>query len=267
MAYVDKLAINNNGVKYLLVAGDVLSQKLGIQPMRTKGAAEAAKTFGRLIAIAKPLKLWSHEKTEFKTAFKKFFVSQGIGTYTTNSGARSAFAVCTFRSLKKIIYKHLENKWSYGYINEMQSFVNTITCRINCVTGLAPKKVSANRTTNLVSQIAQQLSKLVRKTNSEPVNEVRIAKEDLLFKKGYKQRFTDETFQIKKIATFNPFTYLLVDSQGEDIQGRFYEPDLKKKPIKMDEFDVYLESTSSMEKFCHKTQWYASATCSQNLHN
>jgi len=57
---------------------------------------------------------------------------------------------------------------------------------------------------------------------------VRIAKEDLPFKKGYKQSFTDELFEIIEIATVNPPTYELKDSQGEIIRGKFYEPELTK---------------------------------------
>ena len=64
--------------------------------MRTKGADETAKTFGRLITKTKPLKVWSDEGTEFK-AFKKFYESEGIGIYTTNSKAKSAFAERNFR--------------------------------------------------------------------------------------------------------------------------------------------------------------------------
>ena len=37
-------------------------------------------------------------------------------------------------------------------------------------------------------------------------DEVRIAKQDLPFKKGYKHSFTDEIFTIIKILTFNPPT-------------------------------------------------------------
>ena len=212
LAYVDKLADYNIGVKYLLVAVDALSRKLRVQPMRTKGAEETAKAFGRLITKTKPLKVWFDKGTEFKGAFKKFYESKGIDTYTTNSEAKSACAERNIRPLKNI-YKYLENKWSYGYINELQSFVNTIFSRTNRVTGLAPNKVSAKHVTNLVSKIAQQSSKLVRKPRLKPGDKVRIAKEDIPFKKGYKQRSFDEVFQITNIATFNFPTYLLVDSE------------------------------------------------------
>ena len=59
-------------------------------------------------------------------------------------------------------------------------------------------------------------------------NIVRIAKEDLPFKKGYKQSFTDETFTIVNIPTFNPPTYNLRDESGEIIRGKFYEAELVK---------------------------------------
>ena len=142
----------------------------------------------------------------------KSYVKSKALTLSTNKEAKSAFAERNIRSCKNIIYKHLENKWSYGYMKELQSFVNTISSRISRATGLAPNKVSAKHVTNLVSQIAQQSSKVVRKPSLKPGDNVRIAKEDIPFKKGYKQRFTVEVFQISKIATFNPPTYLLVDS-------------------------------------------------------
>ena len=35
VAYMDKIANHNNGVKYLLVAVDVLSRYLRVQPLKT----------------------------------------------------------------------------------------------------------------------------------------------------------------------------------------------------------------------------------------
>ena len=46
VAYVDKLA-KYNGVKYLLVAVDVLSRFLRVVPMRSKSAPDAAKHSNR----------------------------------------------------------------------------------------------------------------------------------------------------------------------------------------------------------------------------
>ena len=228
VAYVDKLAKYNHGVKYLLVAVDVLSRKLRVEPMRSKTAGETAKTFARMITKEKPEKVWSDKGTEFKGAFKRFCELNNIETYTTHSEAKSAFAERNIRSLKNIIYKHLENKWSYHYIKELQSFVMTINSRVNRMTGLAPNKVKKHHVSRLISLTAERSSKLVKKPKFKVGHRVRIAKQDLPFKKGYKQNFTDELFRVTKIATFNPPTYYLADSDGEDIAGKFYEPELVK---------------------------------------
>ena len=226
VAYVDKLAKYNNGVKYLLVAVDVLSRKLRVEPMRSKSAEETTKTFAWMIKKSKPKKVWSDKGTEFKGAFKRFCESKNIETYSTHSEAKSAFAERNIRSLKNIIYKHLENKWSNHYIKELQSFVQTINSRVNRMMGLSPNEISKRHVPKLISLQAERSSELVRKPRFQIGNKVRIAKEDLPFKKSYKQNFTDELFRVTKVATFSPPTYSLADINGEDIQGKFYEPEL-----------------------------------------
>ena len=92
VAYVDKLAKYNNGVKYLLVAVDVLSRFLRVVPMRSKSAPDAAKAFEKMIEKVQPQKVWSDKGTEFKGAFKNLCDKRGIATYTTASETKSALA-------------------------------------------------------------------------------------------------------------------------------------------------------------------------------
>ena len=131
---MDKLAKYNNGVKYLLVAVDVLSRFLRVVPMRSKSAPDAAKAFEKMIEKVQPQKVWSDKGTEFKGAFKNLCVKRGIATYTTASETKSAFAERNIRSLKNIMYKHMENKWTYHYISKLSQFVSTINSRVNRVT-------------------------------------------------------------------------------------------------------------------------------------
>ena len=58
----------------------------------------------------------------------------------------------------------------------MQSFVETIQSRINRITGLALNKVSVKHVTKLVSQIAQQSSKLATEANLNPGDKFWIVK-------------------------------------------------------------------------------------------
>ena len=124
--------------------------------------------------------------------------------YTTQSETKSAFAERNIRSLKNIIYKHLEHKWTYHYINKLSSFVNTINSRENRVTKLAPNKTSKKHVPYLTSLAAEKSKVFVKTPKLKAGNLVRNAKQDLPFKKGYKQNFTDEIFTITKVATITP---------------------------------------------------------------
>ena len=52
-----------------------------------------------------------------------------------------------------LIYKYLEDKWTYSYINQLQSFVQTINSGVNRVTKVAPNKVTKKDVPYLTSLI------------------------------------------------------------------------------------------------------------------
>ena len=72
VAYMDKVAQHNNGVKYLLVAVDVLSRYLRVQPMKALYAKDAVEAFKKMIKKKQPEKVWTDKGSEFKGDFKKF---------------------------------------------------------------------------------------------------------------------------------------------------------------------------------------------------
>ena len=57
---------------------------------------------------------------------------------------------------------------------------------------------------------------------------VRITKKKKTFEKGYSQRWTEEVFTISKIQLPIPVTYKITDYDGEEIEGSFYEQELRK---------------------------------------
>ena len=113
LAFVDKLAKYNSGVKYLLVAVDCLSKYLRVEPLKTKYAIETAEAFKKMIKHKQPKKVWIDDGTEFLGAFKALCNKHGIRLYNTFSEKKSAFAERKIRSLKNIIYRYLEEKWTY----------------------------------------------------------------------------------------------------------------------------------------------------------
>ena len=160
-------------------------------------------------------KVWSDKGTEFKGAFTSLCVKRRIATFTTASETKSAFAGRNIRSLKNIMYKHMENNWTYHYISKLSQFVSAINSRVNRVVNLAPNKGTKKHEPHLRSLAVEQSSKFVKKPKFNLRDKVRIAKQNLPFKKGYKQSFTDEIFTIIKISTFKPPTYNLRDEDGD----------------------------------------------------
>ena len=79
LLYVDKLAKDNNGVKYLLVRQDLFDRTVYAKGMKTKDSKETVRAFLTMITIKiRPKKLWVDRGTEFAGGFKKLCKAEGI---------------------------------------------------------------------------------------------------------------------------------------------------------------------------------------------
>ena len=196
-----------------------------MEPLKTKYATEAAEAFQKIIKNKQPEKVWVNDCKEFLGALKHLCNKLGIPLYGVYSEKKFAFAERNIRSLKKIIHRYLEEKWTYSYIDQLDQFVKTINSRVNRVTKLAPNKVTKKDLPRLMCFITQ--TSTTQKPKFYVGDFVRIVKKDKAFRKSYKQSFTDEVFEITGISTLNPPTYSLVDADNEPIQGKFYQPELQ----------------------------------------
>ena len=202
-----------------------------------------------MIKGKQPKKLWVDAGAEFKGSFSTLCQKNEIEVYKVFSEKKSAFAERNIRSLKNLIYKYLEDKWTYSYNNQLQSFVQTINSRFNRVTKLAPNKVTKKDVPYLISLIFDASTKLVCRPKFYVRDFVRISKADLPFRKGYKHTFTNEVFGIYPI-------YSLIDATQEPVRGKLYELDLVKvrdnssEITNMNEFAVHLVSSVSSLCVC-----------------
>ena len=141
-AYVDKLAKNNNSVKYLLVRQDLFDRTVDAKRMKTK------KFQGYCLLIfvydyKKDLsqRFWVDKGTQFAGGFKKLCKAEGMQVYSTMSETKPAFAERTIRSLKNILYRYMEDN-GYKYIHKLTQFVTTLNSRRNCLIDLIPENVN-----------------------------------------------------------------------------------------------------------------------------
>ena len=70
-AYVDKLAKDNNGVKYLLVRQDLFDRTVDAKGMKTEDSKETARAFFTTIRKKnRPKEIWVDNETEFAGEYK-----------------------------------------------------------------------------------------------------------------------------------------------------------------------------------------------------
>ena len=140
-AYVDKLAKEKNGVKYLLVRQDLFDRTVNAKGMKTKDSQETVKAFSSMITKRyRPKKIWVDKGTEFAGAFKKFCAAEGIQVYSTMSKTKAAFAERTIRSMKNIFYRYMED-FGYKYIPKLPQFITTLNSRRNSSIDMRPNAV------------------------------------------------------------------------------------------------------------------------------
>ena len=123
LAFVDKLASQNNGVKYFLVAVGFFLRFVRVQKMKTKYAKDIFQAFRKMIS-RKPI---LDKGTKYGGTFKKFCREKNIKAYSTMSQTKSAFEERAIQSLKHIIYCYIEDH-SETTVPKLLQFVSTLNC-------------------------------------------------------------------------------------------------------------------------------------------
>ena len=190
LEYVDKLAIDNNGVKCLLVRQDLFGRIVDAKGKKTEESKETVKTISRMNTKKnRPKKIWVYQGTEIAG---------------------------------NIFIRNTED-YGYKYINKLPQFIATMNSRNNRSIDMKHNHV---RNSDFMSILYSKTLRENKKPKFGIGGRDRISKYDLLFRKGYKPQNTQETFEIVSIATKKPPTYTINEKQEEVKRGKFYEKGL-----------------------------------------
>ena len=218
LAYVDKLAKDNNGVKYLLVHQDLFDRNVDAKGMKTKDSKETVRAFLTMITKKnRPKKIWVDKETEFAGEFKKICKAEGIQIYSTMNKTKAVFAEPTIPSLKNVLYRYMEDNEN-KYIHKLSQFVTTLNSQRNSSIDSIPKNV---KNSNFLSILYSKPQREFKKSQFKVGDRFRISK-------GYKPQFTIEVFEIVAISSKKPPTYTIKEEQDETIRGQFYPKELIK---------------------------------------
>ena len=118
-AYADKLAEDNNGVKYLLFRQNLFDRTVDAKGMKTKGSKKRVlAVLTRITKKNQPKKIWVDKGTEFSEEFEKLCRAEGMRTNPTMSDTKAAIAERSMRSLRNKLYFNIDD-YGYEYIHKI----------------------------------------------------------------------------------------------------------------------------------------------------
>ena len=233
----------NDGYNYLLSVIDVFSKRLYVRALKKKEGAEVADAFDNIFkeATTAPRCLQTDKGTEFtgsktKSLFKKYKVKY---VTTQNPDVKASVVERVNRTLKTRMWRYLTYKNTYRYIDVLDNLVYAYNHSVHRSLGnrLRPVDVDANDK-QIVSSVLKHMCKKIPKRVKPKLkvgDTVRIAKEKGTFAKGYESNWSKEVFVIHRVNTLMPLPlYTLVDLNGEELKGHFYEHEVQKVTIQRD---------------------------------
>ena len=236
LADVSNLATHNNGIHYLLVAIDVFSKHLWVEPLFNKDHDSVLTAFKSIFNSTprRPSRLRSDKGKEFTNRWvKQYLKKQGIYVYTTKNETKANYAERVIRTLKGLMYRYFIHRQTYRYMDILPYIVSNYNHRPHTtLKGLSPSEVYKGNEAKLWKQMYIDTLKLPKKKKTfrfKVNDQVRISHLKYVFQRDYQQKWTEEVFIVtQRIKQQGVNLYLLKDFADEPIDGYFYEEELQK---------------------------------------
>jgi hypothetical protein len=212
----------------------VISRFAWGEPMINKSGPQTAKAFENILKRAhprKPEKLHTDKGREFYNKdFKKVMKEHEITLYSTESDMKAAIAERCIKEIKKLIYRFLTHHQTNRFIDVLPKIFETYNKTFHSTIQIEPMNVNISTQGKVLQQLYGRLWDEDRK--KIPMfkigDSVRLSLTRSTFTKGYKGFWTTEVFVIEAIKQFHPETqYRLMDSNGDILDGLFYEAELQ----------------------------------------
>ena len=142
--------------------------------------------------------------------------------YPTYNEGKSVVAERFIKTLKNKIYKHMTTMGKNVYFNDLDDIVKKYNNTIHSSIKMKLKDVTDDSFVEYSEEINEKDPKFKVGDN------VRISKYKNIFAKGYTPNWSEKVFVVNKVQITVPWTYLIIDLNGEEIKDSFYEKELQK---------------------------------------
>ena len=243
LADVSNLAKHNGGTKYLLVAIDVFSRHLWIEPLKNKLHESIIKALQNIFRLGRiPEELRTDKGSEWKNKWVTAFLKKNnVHHYVTQNNTKANFSERVIRTIKGQMYRFFTHNRNYHYMNILDDIVRNYNNRPHrALNGKAPSEINHSNEAVTWQQMYMGTMRSTPKTTkskrvpSKPFkfkkgDSVRISSNKRVFQRDYQQKWTEEIFTIhSRYLRQGIPVYKLVDYDKEPIQGTFYQSELQR---------------------------------------
>jgi hypothetical protein len=219
----------NKGVRYLLVIVDSLSRVCFIRPMKDKKATSVRDALENIYQFPKNRcdMLLTDEGKEFLGVCNALYAKYGINRYNTQSTEiKGSQAERKILDIKRMISRYLVAKNTHEYVSVLPLIEQNLNSRRHRVIKMTPNAVNLDNESEV---FFNSLSTSKTKIKFSVGDYVRVSKVKMFGEKAHRGAWSRELYKIREIdAKQSVVCYYLVDLNGENITGKFYNEELQK---------------------------------------
>ena len=183
--------------------------------------------------------LWTDKGSEFISKhFKELLKKNYIKLYHTENEEKSSVVERWNRTMKNRMWKMFSANNNTVYWDKLKDLDDDYNNTKHSSLKMTPTEASKEENEKKVFRnlYGDLIYLKPEKPKFSVGDKVRISKcKRRVFDKGYTPNWTEELFVINEVMLTNPLTYKIVDLLGEEIEGSFYEKELKKPNNKLSE--------------------------------
>ncbi|XP_046562835.1 uncharacterized protein LOC124271717 [Haliotis rubra] len=236
LADLSRYSKENEGVRYLLVAIDILSRFAFVFPLSNKKPESVLTAFKQILKQQRPRKVRVDGGSEFKGVFKSFLQKQKIKlTIARNENIKSNYVERFNRTLKSLITRYMTHNNTKRYLDALPDLVYNYNHTLHSsLPKLSPARVDKTNEVKVWNHIyLEPLRKVIKPKIKKYLFKVgdlvRISYLRKPFSKELDLKWMEELFKVARRYRKQGFPqYKLKDFHDEPLIGSFYTNELQK---------------------------------------